>query len=132
MHNVVIEDCFLCLTGKVALKWDIPIRLIVWVSLPISFERVMKPNVAFCYFCDLLSLLDIIFFFFGLGFCILCVLWKYLPYNTLSQASNNVITSLPEDLLNFSKMTKLDVEVFVRSIIWVLEDGLFACSYIVK
>jgi len=35
---------------------------------------------------------------------------------------------LPEDLANCSKLTKLDVEVLVRSLLRVLDDGWSACT----
>lgn len=40
-----------------------------------------------------------------------------------SQASNNVIISLPEDLANCSKLMKLDVEVWARFVISAPADG---------
>lgn len=39
-----------------------------------------------------------------------------------TQASNNVIISLPEDLANCSKLMKLDVEVWERFVLLASED----------
>lgn len=71
---------------------------------------------ALCYFGDLLNPLDIkaIFYLFSASHAFFDNIWLMTLF---PQASNNVITSLPEELANCSKLTKLDVEVLVRSLL---------------
>lgn len=57
-----------------------------------------------------------------LSFLILASLCQ-LQMALFSQASNNVIISLPEDLANCSKLMKLDVEVWARFVILAPDDG---------
>lgn len=50
------------------------------------------------------------------------------------QASNNQISSLPEDMANCSKLSKLDVEVLVSisslSLKWLLSISFFLFHYL--